>query len=50
MRLKYKVEFPCGYKLEVDAKDSIFDSSSISGNIQSECPLHGKDCKRGTQK
>ena len=45
-KLKYKVEFPCGYKIECETISTFF--GSIYGEFNEEdfkeCPLHGKKC------
>ena len=43
MKLDLKIEFPCGYKYEVRAKAWHIDAGET---ILTECPLHGKKCRR----
>jgi len=46
MKANVKVEFPCGYKYELNIHNTIFDfgSTSIENEMPKECPLHGKNC------
>ncbi len=45
MKIKYDVEFPCGYKLKVYVETGLFDFASIDTKEEiKECPLHGKNC------
>jgi len=48
-RLKLDVEFPCGYKLSLEAEGGLLTIPQID-NIEDkikQCPLHGKNCKKG---
>ena len=45
-KLKYRVEFPCGYKIEMEISTGFFGSAAGSFDEENfkECPLHGKKC------
>ena len=47
-KLKYEVNFPCGYSLKMDFQASFFDNafSEFDEEKFKECPLHGKKCKK----
>lgn len=46
MRAHVKIEFPCGYKYEIDILTGLFEAGnfSIENSRIKECPLHGKYC------
>jgi len=46
MKAHTKVEFPCGYKVEIEFNFGPFDMGSwdVEDKVPKECPLHGKNC------
>ena len=46
MKGKVNVQFPCGYKynLEVSAGFMGFGSMKANDELPDKCPLHGKEC------
>lgn len=46
MKSKINVEFPCGYKLNMECKIGFFEFgySEMDEDKFKECPLHGKKC------
>ena len=46
MRVHIKIEFPCGYKYELDAQTALLEVWNQKNNIPEVCPLHGRVCKQ----
>lgn len=45
-KLKYKVRFPCGYEISVEARSGVLGAVNMDFDEKNflKCPLHGKDC------
>jgi hypothetical protein len=47
MRFELEVKFPCGYEVKIKAKALSISTDKLD---YSECPLHGKECRRSEVK
>ena len=46
MKTKLNIEFPCGYKYNLEFLTGILDTgfNEINNELPDKCPLHGKNC------
>lgn len=47
MQKKINVEFPCGYKYNIEEMSGMLDFGNYRNeSMPTECPIHGKKCFR----